>query len=94
MLDLTSDAAALTASLVDIRSESGDEKVLADAIESALSDLPHLTVTRDGDAVVARTDLGRPRRVVVAGTSTPSPSSTTSPPTPPTAASTGAVPPT
>ncbi|NYH51855.1 succinyl-diaminopimelate desuccinylase [Nocardiopsis arvandica] len=67
MLDLTSDAAALTASLVDIRSESGDEKVLADAIESALSDLPHLTVTRDGDAVVARTDLGRPRRVVVAG---------------------------
>ncbi|WP_285731394.1 succinyl-diaminopimelate desuccinylase [Nocardiopsis sp. ATB16-24] len=67
MLDLTSDAVTLTASLVDIRSESGDEKVLADAIENALSGLGHLTVTRDGDAVVARTDLGRPRRVVIAG---------------------------
>ncbi len=67
MLDLTSDAAALTAALVDIRSESGDEKVLADAVEGALSALPHLRVSRDGDAVVARTDLGRPRRVVVAG---------------------------
>lgn len=67
MLDLTLDAAALTASLVDVRSESGDEKALADAVEQALSPLPHLTLTRDGDAVVARTDLGRPRRVVVAG---------------------------
>ncbi|MBB6118888.1 succinyl-diaminopimelate desuccinylase [Nocardiopsis algeriensis] len=67
MLDLTSDVVDLTAALVDIRSESGDEKVLADAVEDALSALPHLTVTRDGDAVVARTDLGRARRVVVAG---------------------------
>ncbi|MBR8744829.1 succinyl-diaminopimelate desuccinylase [Nocardiopsis sp. MG754419] len=67
MLDLTSDVADLTAALVDTRSESGDEKALADAVESALSALPHLTVDRDGDAVVARTDLGRERRVVIAG---------------------------
>ena len=67
MLDLTSDVADLTAALVDTRSESGDEKALADAVESALSALPHLTVARDGDAVVARTDLGRDRRVVIAG---------------------------
>ncbi|MFL1444519.1 succinyl-diaminopimelate desuccinylase, partial [Nocardiopsis protaetiae] len=51
----------------DTRSESGTEKVLADEIERALSALPHLTVTRDGDAVVARTGLGRERRVVIAG---------------------------
>ncbi|MFB8764187.1 succinyl-diaminopimelate desuccinylase [Nocardiopsis alba] len=67
MLDLTSDVADLTAALVDIRSESGDEKNLADAVENALSTLSHLTVTRDGDAVVARTELGRDRRVVIAG---------------------------
>ncbi|MCY9785733.1 succinyl-diaminopimelate desuccinylase [Nocardiopsis sp. EMB25] len=67
MLDLTSDVADLTAAVVDIRSESGDERILADAVERALSDLPHLKVSRDGDAIVARTDLGRPRRVVIAG---------------------------
>ncbi|MER5973969.1 succinyl-diaminopimelate desuccinylase [Streptomyces sp. NPDC002055] len=66
-LDLSLDAAALTARLVDFRSESGDETALADAVEEALRALPHLTVDRDGDAVVARTDLGRSQRVVLAG---------------------------
>jgi succinyl-diaminopimelate desuccinylase len=66
-LDLSLDAAALTAQLVDFRSESGDETALADAVEAALSTLPHLTVDRDGDAVVARTNLGRAERVVLAG---------------------------
>src|SRR5690625_4728336 len=67
MLDLTSNVADLTAALVDVRSESGDEKVLADMVEDRLRDLSRLTVSRDGDAVVARTDLGRERRVVIAG---------------------------
>jgi succinyl-diaminopimelate desuccinylase len=66
-LDLSCDAAALTAVLVDVPSVSGTEKPLADAIETALRRLPHLEVHRDGDAVVARTSLGRPERVVVAG---------------------------
>ncbi|MET8677617.1 succinyl-diaminopimelate desuccinylase [Streptomyces sp. NPDC004647] len=66
-LDLSLDAAALTAQLVDFPSESGDEKALADAVEEALRALPHLTVDRDGDAVVARTHLGRAERVVLAG---------------------------
>ncbi|MFF4404174.1 succinyl-diaminopimelate desuccinylase [Streptomyces sp. NPDC001262] len=66
-LDLSLDAAALTARLVDIRSESGTEKELADAIEAALRDLPHLTVHRYGNNVVARTGLGRAERVVLAG---------------------------
>ena len=38
-----------------------------DAVEAALSPLPHLTVTRRGHTVVARTDLGRAERVVIAG---------------------------
>jgi succinyl-diaminopimelate desuccinylase len=66
-LDLSADAAALTASLVDIPSVSGDETPLADAIEAALGQLGHLTLYRDGDAIVARTGLGRPRRVILAG---------------------------
>ena len=65
--DLTGDVAALTAAVCDIQSVSGDERALADAIETALGAHPHLEVLRDGDAVVARTRLGRERRVVVAG---------------------------
>jgi succinyl-diaminopimelate desuccinylase len=66
-LDLSQDAATLTAALVDIPSVSGDEQRLADAIEAVLRGLPHLTVYRDHNAVVARTELGRAQRVVLAG---------------------------
>ena len=66
-LDLAADPSDLTAALIDIASVSGSEGPLADAVEAALSRLPHLTVHRDGDAVVARTELGRPERVVLAG---------------------------
>ncbi|HEX3614833.1 MAG TPA: succinyl-diaminopimelate desuccinylase [Sporichthyaceae bacterium] len=66
-LDLTLDGAALTADLVDRPSVSGAEGPLADAVERALSKFGHLTVTRNGDAVVARTELGHGERVVIAG---------------------------
>ena len=66
MLDLT-DPVALTAALVDVPSVSGDERALADAVEEALAALPHLEVVRSGDAVLARTDLGREHRVLLAG---------------------------
>ncbi|WP_326627512.1 MULTISPECIES: succinyl-diaminopimelate desuccinylase [unclassified Streptomyces] len=66
-LDLTLDGPALTARLVDFPSVSGDEKQLADAIETALRALPHLAVDRYGNNVVARTQLGRAERVVLAG---------------------------
>ncbi len=66
-LDLTLDVVALTAAVCDIESVSGDEKPLADAVEAALRALPHVAVVRDGNTVVARTELGRPERVVVAG---------------------------
>jgi succinyl-diaminopimelate desuccinylase len=57
----------LTAQLVDVESVSGDEGPLADAIEAAIRPLSHLSVHRDGDAIVARTELGRAQRVVLAG---------------------------
>ncbi len=66
-LDLARDAAHVTAQLVDFRSESGTEKPLADAIEQTLRAYPHLTVDRHGNNVVARTNLGRAERVVLAG---------------------------
>ena len=66
-LDLFTAAADLTARLVDIESVSGTEGPIADAIEAALRSLPHLSVERDGHAMVARTDLGRPERVILAG---------------------------
>jgi succinyl-diaminopimelate desuccinylase len=66
-LDLSADGATLTAALVDIASVSGEEKPLADAIERALAKLPHLSVRRAGNTLVARTELGRAERVVLAG---------------------------
>ena len=65
--DLGHDPVALTQALVDLPSVSGTEGPLADAVEAALRTLPHLRVERDGDAVVAFTDVGRRRRVVLAG---------------------------
>lgn len=67
VLDLTLDGPALTARLVDFPSVSGEEKPLADAIEEALRTLPHLTVDRHGNNVVARTRLGRDERIILAG---------------------------
>lgn len=66
-LDLTLSSADLTRQLCDIESVSGNEKDLADAIQSAISHYPHLEVVRDGDALVARTNLGRKSRVIIAG---------------------------
>jgi succinyl-diaminopimelate desuccinylase len=66
-LDLSRPAADLTAQIVDIESVSGHEQPLADAIAGAIADLPHLTLHRDGNAIVARTDFGHNERVVLAG---------------------------
>ena len=66
-LDLHQDAPTLTATLVDVYSESGHETELADLVEQTLRSLPHLTVTRDGDALVARTETGGQERVILAG---------------------------
>ncbi|MDF2991792.1 MAG: dapE [Microbacterium sp.] len=66
-LDLTSSSLDLTRAICDIPSVSGDETSLADAIVDALASYDHLEIIRDGDTIVARTNLGRDRRVVIAG---------------------------
>jgi succinyl-diaminopimelate desuccinylase len=67
VLDLTASSIDITRQLCDIESVSGNERVLADAIETALASAAHLEVTRHDDAIVARTSLGRSKRVVIAG---------------------------
>jgi len=62
-----SDLLALTAELVSIPSVSHHEAALADRVEGALRRAGHLEVLRVDDTVVARTELGRARRVVLAG---------------------------
>ncbi|MEV6344674.1 succinyl-diaminopimelate desuccinylase [Actinoplanes sp. NPDC051851] len=66
-LDLTGDVVTLTQAICDVPSVSGDETALADLVEAALRGYAHLEVLRDGDAVVARTHLGRDTRMVLAG---------------------------
>lgn len=66
-LDLTADAVTLTEQLVNIESVSQNEQQIADAVEEALRSLPHLAVARHGNTIVARTELGRSERVVIAG---------------------------
>ncbi|WP_258016888.1 succinyl-diaminopimelate desuccinylase [Nocardioides marinisabuli] len=67
VLDLDADVVTLTRQLCDIESVSRDEQRIADAVQAALEALGHLSVTRIGHTVVARTDLGRGERVVLAG---------------------------
>jgi succinyl-diaminopimelate desuccinylase len=68
VLDLAADPVDLCAALVDVPSVSDDEAVLADAVERALREqAPHLEVLRSGNAVLARTHLGRGSRVLLAG---------------------------
>ncbi len=66
-LDLSAPAVELAAAVCDIPSVSDDETPLADAIHAAVAPLAHLDVYRDGDTIVARTDLGRAQRVAIAG---------------------------
>src|SRR4051812_2385728 len=67
LLDLSADVLELTRALVDIPSVSGTEEDLADAVETALRGLGGLEVERIGNAVLARTNLDLPTRVVLAG---------------------------
>ncbi|WP_432985830.1 succinyl-diaminopimelate desuccinylase [Dactylosporangium sp. CA-233914] len=64
--DVLADPVALTRALVDIESVSGNEAEIADRVEEALTVTP-LKVERFGHTIVARTELDRPQRVVLAG---------------------------
>ncbi|SDZ52886.1 succinyl-diaminopimelate desuccinylase [Herbiconiux ginsengi] len=67
VLDLTESSVVLTQQICDVESVSGNETLLADAIVAALADAAHLEIFRDGDTIVARTNLGRAQRVAIAG---------------------------
>jgi succinyl-diaminopimelate desuccinylase len=67
-LELHADPVEITATLVDIFSVSGEEAAIAAVVQAALEkQAPQLEVVRNGDAVLARTNLGRPSRVILAG---------------------------
>lgn len=70
-LDLSADVVTLTAAVCDIESVSGDERPLADAVETALRALPHLDVDRVGNVVVARTGASAPSASCSPGIWTP-----------------------
>ncbi|MGQ0805229.1 MAG: succinyl-diaminopimelate desuccinylase [Actinomycetota bacterium] len=62
------DLLTLTASLVAVPSPSHREEALAGAIEGRLrTRAPGLSIERVGENVIARTDLGRERRIVLGG---------------------------
>jgi succinyl-diaminopimelate desuccinylase len=61
------DLLGLTAALIAVPSVSLDEAAMADAVEARLRRVDGLDVERVGLNVVARTHLGRERRVVMAG---------------------------
>ncbi|WP_343571955.1 succinyl-diaminopimelate desuccinylase [Mycobacterium sp.] len=68
MLDLRGDPIELTAALVDIPSESRHEERIADEVEAALrAQTSGFEIIRNGNAVLARTSLGRSTRVLLAG---------------------------
>ena len=67
-VNLSADPVDLCRALVDVPSVSGDEAALADAVETALrAEAPWLEIARSGETVLARTHLGRERRVLLAG---------------------------
>ena len=66
-LDLDGDVVELLRALIDIESVSGDEAEIADRVEQALRGYGHLKVVRDGNVVLAGTELDRSERVVIAG---------------------------
>jgi succinyl-diaminopimelate desuccinylase len=68
VLDLRKDPIELTAALVDIPSESGDEARIADEVETALrAQTSGFEIIRNGNGVLARTHRNRPSRVLLAG---------------------------
>src|SRR5512134_69280 len=67
-LGRVTDLLELTARLVDIPSESHDETAITSWLEAELRrDAPWLVIERIGLNLVARTELGREHRLLIAG---------------------------
>lgn len=64
---MTPDLLARTAELVDIPSVSHDEAAITDHIAAVFDKLDGFSVDRVGANLVARTNLGKPQRLVLAG---------------------------
>ena len=63
----TSNLTELTMALCDIESVSGNEKELCDQVENLLAKASHLTLSRNGNALIARTNFGHAQRIIIAG---------------------------
>ena len=61
------DLLELTADLVNIPSVSFEEGPLVSLIEKELSAIPHLSIDRVGDNLIARTNFSKEQRLVLAG---------------------------
>jgi len=61
------DLVQLTAELINVPSVSYAEGALVDLLTARLSAVPWLNVDRVGDNLVARTELGRERRLLLVG---------------------------
>lgn len=66
-VDLRADVLQIAKDLIETPSVSRSEAALADVVEQALATCSHLEVIRDGNTVIARTQLGRQQRVVIGG---------------------------
>ena len=67
MLKIDQELGGLTLDLVNIASVSKDEKAIADLVQAALSEVKHLKVSRISNSVIAQTNFGHSKRVVIAG---------------------------
>lgn len=65
--DVLVDPVVLTRALVDVESVSRNERLIADYVQEVLQQAPHLSTDRLGNTLMARTELGREQRVVLAG---------------------------
>ncbi|MFI9809147.1 succinyl-diaminopimelate desuccinylase [Streptomyces sp. NPDC052301] len=64
---LLEELGVLTHRLVAMASVSGSEQRICDAVEKLLRQASHLSVTRTGNCLVARTSMLRPQRLLLAG---------------------------
>lgn len=66
-LNLNQNLVKLTSQIIDIQSVSGAEKHLADSIETVLKKYSYLQTHRYGNVIVAKSNFGLQKRIILAG---------------------------
>ncbi len=66
-MNINQELGQLTLDLVNISSVSQDEKLIADSIEEVLKQEEHLKLSRINNSIVAQTNFGSNKRIVIAG---------------------------